>query len=148
MTADDKTNVLKIEFDCRPAAIVVPLALREPKHQETTAYCHFRREPFTKDTHGYVKGESRCLDDESEEQEAEHFAQEACVRQQKNEEYFVIKNEHSCLDLEANGVLDGAVLDRIGNQAVVLPSRISHIEENLACHVQDVVSVDDWAQSA
>ncbi|CAE7948458.1 MAT2A [Symbiodinium sp. KB8] len=41
--------VLKIEFDCRPGAIAQSLALREPKYQETAAYCHFGREPVTKD---------------------------------------------------------------------------------------------------
>merc|ERR1712200_100739 len=49
MTVDDITNVLKIEFDCRPGAIAASLALREPKYQETAAYCHFGREPYTKD---------------------------------------------------------------------------------------------------
>ena len=49
LTADDITNVLKVEFDCRPGAIAVSLALREPKYQETAAYCHFGREPFAKD---------------------------------------------------------------------------------------------------
>merc|ERR1711870_127782 len=49
MTVDDITNVLKIEFDCRPGAIAQSLALREPKYQETAAYCHFGREPYTKD---------------------------------------------------------------------------------------------------
>merc|ERR1712107_791305 len=49
LIADDITNVLKIEFDCRPGAIAVSLALREPKYQETAAYCHFGREPYTKD---------------------------------------------------------------------------------------------------
>merc|ERR1712166_422864 len=49
LTADDITNVLKIEFDTRPGAIAVSLALREPKYQETAAYCHFGREPYTKD---------------------------------------------------------------------------------------------------
>jgi len=48
-TADDITNVIKINFDCRPGAIAVALALREPKYQETAAYCHFGREPITKD---------------------------------------------------------------------------------------------------
>merc|ERR1712130_1048539 len=48
MTVDDITNVLKIEFDCRPGAIAQSLALREPKYQETAAYCHFGREPYTK----------------------------------------------------------------------------------------------------
>jgi len=45
----DITNVVKIAFDCRPGAIAVSLALREPKYQETAAYCHFGREPVTKD---------------------------------------------------------------------------------------------------
>merc|ERR1711861_57095 len=49
LTAEDVTNVLKIEFDCRPGAIAQSLALREPKYQDTAAYCHFGREPVTKD---------------------------------------------------------------------------------------------------
>merc|ERR1711945_14497 len=49
LTADDITNILKIEFDARPGAIAVSLALREPKYQETAAYCHFGRDPCTKD---------------------------------------------------------------------------------------------------
>merc|ERR1712110_1184952 len=49
LSADDITNVLKIEFDCRPGAIATSLQLREPKYQETAAYCHFGREPVTKD---------------------------------------------------------------------------------------------------
>merc|ERR1712211_152767 len=49
LTADDITNILKIEYDCRPGAIAVTLALREPKYQETAAYCHFGRQPYTKD---------------------------------------------------------------------------------------------------
>ena len=48
LTADDITNVIKIEFDCRPGAIAQSLALREPKYQETAAYCHFGREAYTK----------------------------------------------------------------------------------------------------
>merc|ERR1711994_950697 len=48
LTADDITNILKIEYGCRPGAIAVTLALREPKYQETAAYCHFGREPYTK----------------------------------------------------------------------------------------------------
>jgi len=48
LTAVDVTNVIKIEFDCRPGAIAMSLALREPKYQETAAYCHFGREPCTK----------------------------------------------------------------------------------------------------
>merc|ERR1711935_1185236 len=49
LTADDITNIIKVEFDCRPGAIAQSLALREPKYQETAAYCHFGREPYTKD---------------------------------------------------------------------------------------------------
>jgi len=49
LTPDDITSVLKIEFDCRPGAIALSLALREPKYQETAAYCHFGRQPVTKD---------------------------------------------------------------------------------------------------
>ena len=45
---DDVTNVLKIEFDCRPSAIAQSLALREPKYQETAAYCHFGCQPETR----------------------------------------------------------------------------------------------------
>merc|ERR1739849_61456 len=49
LSASDITNIVKIEFDCRPGAIAMALALREPKYQETAAYCHFGREPYTKD---------------------------------------------------------------------------------------------------
>jgi len=49
LSADDITNILKIEFDARPGAIATSLALREPKYQETAAYCHFGRAPYTKD---------------------------------------------------------------------------------------------------
>merc|ERR1712072_532933 len=49
LNAVDITNIIKTEFDCRPGAIAVSLALREPKYQETAAYCHFGRQPVTKD---------------------------------------------------------------------------------------------------
>merc|ERR1712217_433891 len=49
LTDADITNIIKMEFDCRPGAIAVALAAREPKYQETAAYCHFGREPYTKD---------------------------------------------------------------------------------------------------
>jgi len=49
LDADDITNIIKVEFDCRPGAIAQTLALREPKYQETAAYCHFGRAPYTKD---------------------------------------------------------------------------------------------------
>jgi len=48
LTPTDITNIIKIAFDCRPGAIAISLALREPKYQETAAYCHFGREPVTK----------------------------------------------------------------------------------------------------
>merc|ERR1712047_213009 len=46
LSAEDITNVIKIAFDCRPGAIAMSLALREPKYQETAAYCHFGREAY------------------------------------------------------------------------------------------------------
>jgi S-adenosylmethionine synthetase len=48
LTSSDVTNIVKINFDCRPGAIAQSLALREPKYQETAAYGHFGREPYTK----------------------------------------------------------------------------------------------------
>merc|ERR1712099_231933 len=47
LSANDITNIVKIEFDCRPGAIAMSLALREPKYQETAAYFHFGREAYT-----------------------------------------------------------------------------------------------------
>merc|ERR1712174_9791 len=58
LTADDITQIVKIEFDCRPGAIAVSLALREPKYQETAAYCHFGREPYTKDGKKFFEWEN------------------------------------------------------------------------------------------
>jgi len=49
LTAQDITNIVKINFDARPGALAVSLALREPKYQESAAYCHFGRAPVTKD---------------------------------------------------------------------------------------------------
>merc|ERR1719276_450457 len=49
LTPDDVTNIVKMEFDCRPGAIAASLSLREPKYQETAAYCHFGREAVTKE---------------------------------------------------------------------------------------------------
>jgi S-adenosylmethionine synthetase len=48
LTPTDITSIIKINFDCRPGAIGVSLALREPKYQETAAYGHFGRDPYTK----------------------------------------------------------------------------------------------------
>jgi len=58
LTADDITNVVKMEFDCRPGAIAVSLALREPKYQETAAYCHFGRQAVTKDGKKFFEWEN------------------------------------------------------------------------------------------
>merc|ERR1719437_181833 len=58
LTAEDITNVIKIAFDCRPGAIAMSLALREPKYQETAAYCHFGREAVTKDGKKFFEWEN------------------------------------------------------------------------------------------
>merc|ERR1719296_325602 len=58
LTADEITNIIKMEFDCRPGAIALSLALREPKYQETAAYCHFGREAVTKDGIKFFEWES------------------------------------------------------------------------------------------
>merc|ERR1711990_405079 len=48
-TPDSITSVVKMKFDARPGAIAASLSLREPKYQETAAYCHFGRKPYTKE---------------------------------------------------------------------------------------------------
>merc|ERR1712194_346265 len=58
LSADDITNILKVEFDCRPGALAISLALREPKYQVTAAYCHFGRTPYTKDGIKYFEWEN------------------------------------------------------------------------------------------
>merc|ERR1712084_179790 len=58
LSVNDITDILKIEFDCRPGAIAVSLALHEPKYQETAAYCHFGREPYTKDGKKFFEWEN------------------------------------------------------------------------------------------
>jgi len=58
LNVDDITNIIKMEFDCRPGAIAVSLALREPKYQETAAYCHFGREAVTIDGRKYFEWEN------------------------------------------------------------------------------------------
>merc|ERR1712157_686866 len=62
LTPTDVTNIVKIEFDCRPGAIAVSLALREPKYQETAAYCHFGRESYTKDGIKFFESENVAID--------------------------------------------------------------------------------------
>merc|ERR1712018_809220 len=59
LTAEDITNVIKIAFDCRPGAIAMSLALREPKYQETAAYCHFGREAITKEGIKFFEWENK-----------------------------------------------------------------------------------------
>jgi len=58
LTATDITNIIKMNFDCRPGAIAVSLALREPKYQETAAYGHFGRDPYTKNGIKYFEWEN------------------------------------------------------------------------------------------
>merc|ERR1711959_639853 len=58
LTPTDITNIIKIAFDCRPGAIAVSLALREPKYQETAAYGHFGREAYTKEGRKYFEWEN------------------------------------------------------------------------------------------
>jgi len=49
LTAKLITDIVKINFDCRPGALARDLVLREPKYNATAAYCHFGREPYVKD---------------------------------------------------------------------------------------------------
>merc|ERR1719213_1511981 len=58
LTAEDITNIIKIEFDARPGALAVSLALREPKYQVTAAYSHFGREPYTEAGKKYFEWEN------------------------------------------------------------------------------------------
>merc|ERR1712203_884340 len=58
LMADDITNIIKIAFDCRPGAIAVSLCLREPKYQETAAYCHFGRKPYVQNGIRFFKWEN------------------------------------------------------------------------------------------
>merc|ERR1712054_161746 len=58
LTAEDITNIVKIEFDARPGALSVSLALREPKYQVTAAYSHFGREAYTQDGKKFFEWEN------------------------------------------------------------------------------------------
>merc|ERR1712004_558817 len=58
LSAEDITSIVKIEFDARPGAIAQTLQLREPKYQETAAYCHFGRTPYTKDGKKFFEWEN------------------------------------------------------------------------------------------
>merc|ERR1711967_131475 len=46
LSAEQITNVVKLEFDCRPGALARDLKLRQPKYNVTAAYYHFGREPY------------------------------------------------------------------------------------------------------
>merc|ERR1719296_324635 len=46
LTAQAITDIVKLEFDCRPGALARDLQLREPKYNKTAAYCHFGREAY------------------------------------------------------------------------------------------------------
>jgi S-adenosylmethionine synthetase len=47
LTARAITDIVKLNFDARPGALARDLALRQPKYNVTSAYCHFGREPYT-----------------------------------------------------------------------------------------------------
>ena len=47
LTAQSVTDIVKLNFDCRPGALARDLALRQPTYNVTAAYCHFGREPYT-----------------------------------------------------------------------------------------------------
>jgi len=49
LTAQSITDIVKLNFDCRPGALARDLSLRQPKYNPTAAYCHFGREPYTED---------------------------------------------------------------------------------------------------
>ena len=46
LTAQSITDIVKLEFDCRPGALARDLQLREAKYNKTAAYCHFGRESY------------------------------------------------------------------------------------------------------
>merc|ERR1719272_2073882 len=58
LTPEDITSIVKMEFDCRPGALAVSLALREPKYQVTAAYSHFGRKPYTQDGKKFFEWEN------------------------------------------------------------------------------------------
>lgn len=57
LTAKLITDIVKINFDCRPGALARDLTLREPKYNKTAAYCHFGREPFVENGMKYFSWE-------------------------------------------------------------------------------------------
>merc|ERR1711904_527775 len=61
LTAAQITEIVKINFDCRPGALARDLNLREPKYNKTAAYCHFGREPFEENGMKFFSWED-CVD--------------------------------------------------------------------------------------
>merc|ERR1712071_81800 len=49
LTAQAITDIVKLEFDCRPGALARDLQLREPKYNKTAVYCHFGRDAYEED---------------------------------------------------------------------------------------------------
>merc|ERR1712194_771859 len=49
LTAALITEIVKINFDCRPGALARDLSLRDPKYNKTAAYCHFGRDAYEED---------------------------------------------------------------------------------------------------
>merc|ERR1712003_200622 len=58
LTAAAITDIVKLEFDCRPGALARDLQLREPKYNKTAAYRHFGREPFVEGGKKFFSWES------------------------------------------------------------------------------------------
>lgn len=59
LTAQAITDVVKLNFDCRPGALAKSLDLRQPKYKVTAAYCHFGREPTVEGKLRYFSWEVR-----------------------------------------------------------------------------------------
>jgi S-adenosylmethionine synthetase len=76
LTPQTITDIVKLNFDCRPGALARDLELRQPKYNVTAAYCHFGREPYVegklkffeweraKDLSKYAKMTSAAVDKE------------------------------------------------------------------------------------
>merc|ERR1711957_445098 len=58
LTAAAITDIVKLEFDCRPGALARDLQLREPKYNKTAAYCHFGRDSYEEDGKKFFSWES------------------------------------------------------------------------------------------
>ena len=61
LTAAQITEIVKINFYCRPGALARDLQLRDPKYNKTAADGHFGREPFEKDGMRFFSWED-CVD--------------------------------------------------------------------------------------